>query len=219
MNDHGHQDRKWFAGLDLGQSQDHTAVVLVERMTTWQQDRDAATLDRVADTTYNVRHLERTKLGTPYQAVVERVRGIVEMPQLDGRITLVVDATGVGGPVVDLLRVAVKKAPIVPVVITGGDRPAYQDGRYRIPKRDLIAGLTVTLETGRLKISQRLPEAKTLTKELSNMRVKISSSGHDAYEAWRSGDHDDMVLALALALWRAKLAARRQMAVPRPLLH
>jgi hypothetical protein len=217
MNDHGHQDRKWFAGLDLGQSQDHTALALVERMTMWQQERDAQTLDRVTDTTYNVRHLERTKLGTPYQAIVERVRNIVETSQLEGKITLVVDATGVGGPVVDLLRSVVTKAPIVPVVITGGDRPAYQDGRYRIPKRDLIAGLTVLLETGKLKVSQKLPEAKTLTKELGNMRVKISSSGHDAYEAWRSGDHDDMVLALALALWRAKMAARRQMAIAKPL--
>jgi hypothetical protein len=217
MSETGYQNRQWFVGLDLGQSQDHTAVVLLERVTIWQQERDAATLDKITDTTFNVRHLERMKLGTPYQGVVERVRGIVEMPQLVGSATLVVDATGVGGPVVNLLQEAVKKTPIVPVIITGGDRPIYQDGRYRVPKRDLISGLTVTLETGKLKISQRLPEAKTLTKELANMRVKISSSGHDAYEAWRSGDHDDMVLALALALWRAKAAVRRQMAVARPL--
>lgn len=32
-------------------------------------------------------------------------------------------------------------------------------------------------------------------------KVKISTSGHDSYEAWREGDHDDLVLAALLALW------------------
>jgi hypothetical protein len=210
-------ERRWFAGVDLGQSQDHTAVAVLERVTVAGEE-DAATRTRQAEASYNVRHLERLKLGTPYQSVVERVRKIVQAPALAGNVTLVVDATGVGGPVVDLLREAVTRVPLVPVVITGGDRTTCENGRYRVPKRDLIAGMTLLLELGKLKISQRLPEAKTLTKELLNMRVKISSTGHDAYEAWRSGEHDDMVLALALALWRAKAARKKPFGELRPLL-
>ena len=210
--------KNWFAGVDLGQSQDHTAIVVVERVIATSWARDPASCERIQETLFNVRHAERLKLGTSYQNVVERVRSIVESPVLAGHVTLVVDATGVGGPVVDLLREAIRKqTPIVPVLITGGDKTIYQDGRYRVPKRDLIAGVTVLLESGRLKISQRLAEAGTLTKELLNMRVKISASGHDAYEAWRQGDHDDMVLALALALWKARTAVRQSLGVARRL--
>lgn len=34
------------------------------------------------------------------------------------------------------------------------------------------------------------------------MKVNVST-GHDSYEAWREGDHDDLVLAAALAAWKA----------------
>jgi hypothetical protein len=211
------QCKKWFIGVDLGQSQDHTAVAVLDRATGVTAEFDPVTHAYAAETTYNVRHLERMKLGTPYQAVVERVRSLVESPVFDSVPALVVDATGVGAPVVDLLKAAIHGAPIVPVVITSGDRVHFDNGRYRVPKRDLISGVTVLLESGKLRISQRLPEAKTLMKELLNMRVKISDSGSDSYGAWRNGEHDDLVLALALAVWRAKAAVRRQMGVPRPL--
>jgi hypothetical protein len=46
-----------------------------------------------------------------------------------------------------------------------------------------------------------LPEAVTLTRELESFQVKITESAHDTYGAWREGAHDDLVLAVALALW------------------
>jgi len=30
------------------------------------------------------------------------------------------------------------------------------------------------------------------------------ATGHDSYEAWREGDHDDIVLSLAVACWSAE---------------
>ncbi len=47
-----------------------------------------------------------------------------------------------------------------------------------------------------------LPLAEVLKDELLNFRVKINeATGHDSYEAWREKDHDDIVLATALACW------------------
>ena len=37
-----------------------------------------------------------------------------------------------------------------------------------------------------------------------NMRIKVSVAGHDSYAAARASNHDDLVLAVALACWRAK---------------
>jgi len=47
-----------------------------------------------------------------------------------------------------------------------------------------------------------LADAETLKKELLNVRVKIYiATPHDSYEVWREGDHDDLVLSVALACW------------------
>jgi len=95
--------------------------------------------------------------------------------------------------------------PLVPVLITSGDRPRYEHGAWRLPKRDLVIGLEVLSETGALHIAARLPEGDRLVEELTAMRVRISASGRDTYGAWREGAHDDLVLAVALACWRARL--------------
>ncbi len=58
------------------------------------------------------------------------------------------------------------------------------------------------LQNQRLKIAEGLPLADILTRELLAFRVKINlSTGHDSYEAWRERDHDDLVLAVALACY------------------
>ena len=61
------------------------------------------------------------------------------------------------------------------------------------------------LQSGQLKVAADLPEAATLQRELQNFQVKIKlETGNDSYGAWREGTHDDLVLAVALALWIAQ---------------
>jgi hypothetical protein len=43
-----------------------------------------------------------------------------------------------------------------------------------------------------------------LTDELLNFRYKITQVSNLTYEAWREGAHDDLVLALSLAVWKAE---------------
>ena len=54
----------------------------------------------------HVRYVERVPLGTPYAAVVEYVRRVQSHAQLWKHRQLVVDATGLGAPVVEMLRQA-----------------------------------------------------------------------------------------------------------------
>jgi hypothetical protein len=111
----------------------------------------------------------------------------------------------VGAAVVDMLRGSAGLT-FDAVTITGGDTQSKAGyGNYRVPKRDLVGGLQVLLQSGRLKIASSLEHAETLRAELLNFRVKINlATGHDSYEAWREGDHDDLVLAAALAVWAAR---------------
>jgi hypothetical protein len=55
---------------------------------------------------------------------------------------------------------------------------------------------------GRLKILRELAEAETLVRELQDFRIEFTAAGHLTFNA-RSGKHDDLVLALAIAVWRA----------------
>jgi hypothetical protein len=58
----------------------------------------------------------------------------------------------VGRPLIDMLRRADLPCSILPVNITGGFVEHRDDGYYYVPKRDLIVGLQVLLQQGRLNI-------------------------------------------------------------------
>ena len=90
---------------------------------------------------------------------------------------------------------------IAPVLITGGDLPHREQGYFMVPKRDLVTGLVVRLERGQLKIAEGLKDGEELMRELAGMRVRVTASGREEYGAWRAGEHDDLVLAVALACW------------------
>jgi hypothetical protein len=193
-------------GLDLGQVADYTALCILECLTEglneWTTD-----LQQKTTTLFHVRHLERPPLGTPYPDIVTRVEALVRSAPLQHAPTaLVVDATGVGRPVVDLFRQA--KLNPRPITITGGDTEQYADGGWRVPKRNLVSTLQVALQANRLRVAKGLPEAAVLVDELLNFKVKITVAAHDTYEAWREGQHDDLVLATALALWWGEQRSR-----------
>ena len=200
----------YFVGLDLGQKQDPTAIAVVE----WAEYNgawDAVAYSHRVETSLSLRHLERIPLGTPYPEVVYRVGCTMRSRQLANaeRRHLVVDGTGVGPAVVDLLRQEDLQSKLWAVTITGGDTERYVDDYYRVPKRDLIIGLQVLMEQGGLQIAEGMKEGATLVKEMAEMRVKISGGAREQFGAWRRGEHDDLVLAVALACWGVRKVTPR----------
>ncbi len=184
---------RYTVGLDLGQTKDYTALVILERHGEGVQ------------AVFHARHLERFPLGTPYPAIVAAVAGMLKQPPLaDFPPRLAVDETGVGAPVVDLFRQARLNAVLHPIHITGGATVNYDRGVEYVPKRDLVSVVQVALQTDKLKVASALPEAQTLVRELQDFQVKITEAANDTYGAWREGAHDDLVLAVALALYVGK---------------
>jgi len=52
------------------------------------------------------------------------------------------------------------------------------------------------------QLGRALPEAATLVRELETFRMRVDpATAHDSYAAWREHDHDDVLLAVALACW------------------
>ena len=168
-------------GADLGQAQDPTALAVAE----------------VHLPDIHIRHLERLPLGTPYPKVVERIGNLVDkLPGAD----LVVDATGVGRAVLDQMQEA-GLAPVA-VTITGGRLTSYDGAMWRVPKKALLRPLVAATESGRLKVAKGLREAEVLQRELQAFQRRITLTGHSAFEG--VGQHDDLVIAVALVCWWAE---------------
>jgi hypothetical protein len=188
----------YFCGLDLGQSSDFSALAIVER-----RGDDKSNYQFVCS------HLQRWQLRTSYPDVVSSVVEIMQTPVLHSgpqRPMLLVDRTGVGAPVFDLFKRTNHQSYLEGILITGGTEVSKSNGTWRVPKRNLISSLQVMLQSQRLKISGKLPEAATLIGELQNFRAKISDAGRDSYGAgagWIVGNNDDLLLALSMALWGA----------------
>ena len=108
--------------------------------------------------------------------------------------------TGVGRPVFDMFV----DSGIHPtgVVITGGMSEAQNGLICSVSKLNLVSRLQALLHEARLKIQRELDEADTLVRELQDFRMEYTAAGHMTFNA-RSGKHDDLVLALAIAVWRA----------------
>jgi hypothetical protein len=195
-----------FIGLDLGQRQDPAALAILERTHQVTPARNPVTLDLENYILFTLRHAERFPLGLPYITIVHRIGCLVRSltgsicgawPVSSGHLcsphkTLVVDASGVGAPVVEMLREANLGIAIVPVVITGGQEAhAGPCGVVYVPRRDLVTRLRIVLEHHALRIPVNINERETLTSELLNLSD-------------RSGPkHDDLAIATGLALYHA----------------
>jgi hypothetical protein len=166
----------------------------------------------------HVRYLSRPPLRTSYadicRGVVDRLTTLEEPLPIEGsdptwgfEAGLVVDATGVGRAVTDMLYVELEGRPtpeatLWPVQVTAGRHLTRSGAFLGAPKRDLIAAGVIALQEGRLKIAKDIPLRDTLIQELLDYRVKINiSTGHDSYEPWREGAHDDLLFATCLACW------------------
>jgi hypothetical protein len=141
--------------------------------------------------------------------VFTRLTKLFAAPSLPG-IKLVVDHTGVGRPVLDMLRKAKVGASITPLFVTSGKKSSSDDrGCWLVPRQELAATLQVLLQSRRLRVAPALPESAMLAKELAGFQLKVSGSTEMEMDAWRRGAHDDLVLAVAVAAWLGEHAMRR----------
>ncbi|HEC61102.1 MAG TPA: hypothetical protein ENI27_02480 [bacterium] len=201
---------KYLVGVDHGQAQDYTAIVVLERREITEppgadvENWHPALHGNIKIVNlYEVRHIERPPLGTSYPDIVDRLKTILAAPELQVEVAIIVDQTGAGRPVLDMMQ----RSRIFPIgiTITGGSTATRSDGGFHVPKKELVAALQLYLQSGRLKIASSLPEASVLKNEILNFKVKVNlKTGGESFESWRENEHDDLVLATALPIWYAQ---------------
>jgi hypothetical protein len=185
---------EYLSGVCFGLTGEFTAVAVLERT------QGPANPDR-PPAHYAVRLLERFPPGTPYGEVCDGLAGLFDQQPLR-RSHLVVDHTGVGRPVLDLLRRTRIAARLCPVAVTAGQSAvADERGGWRVPRVELVSVLQVLLQGRRIRIAPSLPDAATLVRELSTFEAKPAKADTDSLEHWRQGPQDDLVLAVAAPCW------------------
>ena len=198
-------------GIDLGQVADPTALAVVERLEDLRVGDLAGLTMRDH---HHVRFLKRWELMTPYEVIVRETGELLATGRLREAV-IIIDQTGPGREPAQLFLQAHRLGRLGAywprcVVITGGRETRTDTDPIIVPKRELVGKMQTLLESGRFKVSDALPEAQILRKELLTFQVKTTPTGQDTYEAARERDHDDEVLAVALGCWY-----RHNLTVPR----
>lgn len=198
-----------YIGVDVGSLRDFTAISVVrKRFVTpdaWQENmyREDGPTGRAR---YELLYLNQLPIGVNYPAIVDELHRVSNRPELP-HASLILDATGVGKPVVDMLRD--RGLNPIGVTITGGHNVSNSAVGYSVPKRDLVSSLQVALHTGALRIAGSLQLASALQNQLSQFNAKPTRGGGETYEAVRESVHDDLVLSVALAVWYAQAMGGR----------
>lgn len=181
----------YYIGLDLGQVNDYSTFAIIQDL---------------GDSRRAVVHLERYREEL-YPVIARRAAALLLEPKLYRQSELIVDATGVGPAVVDVL--VEQGVRFIPVKIHGGENENERvevatglDTMY-IPKANIIFSLLTCFQTDRLDIAD-LPLSPILVDELVNFQLKQSiATGHVTF-SHREGEHDDLLLAAGLATWCAE---------------
>jgi hypothetical protein len=118
-----------------------------------------------------------------------------------GCSAIVVDATGVGRAVADMLRERGLRPKVVAVTLTGGGRVHVRDREVSLPRASLFLPLQAAVEAGRLRVAEACPYAAELARELLQAR-----GGPSGAESRGTGHHGDLLVAISLALWWQGLA-------------
>jgi hypothetical protein len=201
---------RYWIGADFARKKDYTAVTIMERM---GDRRDVS-----PENPYRVRHCERLPLGTRYLDVQTYLRDLMTdvrryaqarydelPPKLRGRdmgsVTLVIDESGLGAPMFDLLDQAQLKP--VGITIIGGPTWSTNGLHYTVPLNDLITAVELGMEQQTLGFAADLDHLPTLIEEFATFERRLTKAGHDTYGNYREGSHDDMIFSIALPLWFA----------------
>lgn len=186
-----------YFGLDLGKRQDHTALVVLE--ITWTNgERNPATNAIALLPRLTVRHAPRLALDTETVNIPRFVRDAAQQfaapygtPAKKG--TLLIDATGNGHTVVELFRKETHGLKLTPVCISAGHKAkVLKDSYLSIPRTDLLTRTRMLFERKLISIDRTASGVDVLERELTH----FEPSGHQQ-------EHDDLVIALALAAWQA----------------
>lgn len=173
-----------YYGIDLGQTNDYTALACIETIDNGK---------RILRKLNQWRKMRYVQMLTECSKIVKRYGGIVYG-----------DATGAASPgCFERFEVMIEPNDFKYIKITGGDR-AYlnqQTHFFHLPKSLMIAELQMLLENEQLQVPKTIELWNVLKDQIANYECKISPSGNEIYNARDPDVHDDLIIAIGLACY------------------
>lgn len=195
-------ERKFFIGIDLGTARDHTALVVLDVVRTPMVELHKTVPDPIPfSTRYEMVHGDRLPLQLDYTEIVRRIGETVNRPPVSGKAMIGYDFSGVGRPIGSMLKEAGIKG--TGIQITGGTGAGSTvGGVMNVSKSHLMSSLLKTIHQRTLRLSPDMDCYEAIRAELQDLREHTSPSGAVKVEAIE-GRHDDLALALAIAVYLA----------------
>lgn len=188
----------YYIGCDIGKKRDPSTVAVLEAH--WKNGQK----------TYLVRYLRRFSLSMLYTDMAGKLAKLdsqlvkwAAAQEKEAIAIYALDATGLGGPVCELVAQKMPYATIYKVYMTGGISTTFSnDDPYEIhyPKGQLLSGLMAAFDSGAILMSGQSKEIGQIVDELTSIGLHITDEGRDHYDDRGKGHHSDLVIALSLAV-------------------
>jgi len=190
---------RYWLGVDLAQAQDNTALVCVhdECLPMWVGGRQA-----LGPRQRTVVFADKFK-GVSYPDVVSHVIRTMLKEPLRGRTRLVIDASGLGRVVSDLLRE--QRVQHHAIQMTVGQNWVEKDRYVNVGKTLLLETLSILFATGDLTFAHDLPLRTDILAELETFQLETTAAGNQVITQGKSGaHHGDLAIALAAACFASE---------------
>ena len=167
---------------------------------------------------YRIVSLNR-KQHLPYTEITTWAKKVYENPMFREDVAFspmfILDVGGVGRAIGDMLTAA--GVSVTGIQLTGGDAETKDGNTYHVSKSLLIGRFLRAWDEGRVQMPSRASFLGMFQSELRAFRGEMSSQGRVRFEA-EQGSHDDLVLAVAQAVWLLESRPRppKPFALPRP---
>lgn len=191
-------------GVDVGQHNEASGIcaVVEERQVSSSLPNTLQNrFSRQQERHFVVKHLERVPSGTRFPDIAKRVGNVVlkAIEEVGSSGPLFVNATGLGSPIVQLIKSHSHSATIYTTYFTYGDRRTCERQEITLGKAYLVSRLQLLLQTDRLHMP-KTAQTELLAKELRNYQIEVDENANDRYGAFKVGSTDELVTALGMVV-------------------
>lgn len=191
---------RYWLGVDLAQAQDNTALVCVhdECLPLW----GGGSRQVLGPRKRTIVFADKFK-GVSYPDVVSHVIRTMLKEPLRGRARLVIDASGLGRVVSDLLFE--QRVEHHAIQMTVGQNWVKKDRYVNVGKTLLLETLSLLFATGDLTFAHDLPLRGDILAELETFQLEMTAAGNQVITQGKSGaHHGDLAIALAAACFASE---------------
>ena len=209
-------DKEYLILVDPGKKRDPTAIMVMRDNFTILDGSPRAGIPDKMQHGYEIVHIDKI-IDTRFTEVCRIIAKITEHRQIKNNYELIVDGTGIGEVVIDILRESFLTP--VPIVFTGSGQvrevfssfgKVFGNGftgaqvlkEIHVPKEDLVSAGQNIVQQGRLSIAPGLQFEEDFKRQLLMFRGKVNEKTRNvSYNANTEEDHDDLVVCFLMGAW------------------